>query len=91
MSIQMLVAKAVLQDPDQQSWILPNNVNWAKNCKQNPTVKGMKRFLSETIISDSRGSTLSKFNSQLLAEHEADDDEGPKTSIKQRSPTLSSD
>jgi hypothetical protein len=91
MSIQMLVAKAVLQDPDQQSWILPNNVNWAKNCKQNPTVKGMKRFLSETIISDSGGSTSSKFKpSQLLAELEADDDEGPKPS-KQRSPTLSSD
>jgi hypothetical protein len=51
----------------------------------------MKRFLTETIISDSRGSTPSKFKpSQLLAELEADEDEGPNTS-KQRSPTLSSD
>jgi predicted exporter len=91
MSIQMLVAKAVLQDPDQYARILPNNVNRAKNFKQNPTLKGMKRFLTETIISDSRGSTSSKFKpSQLLAELEADDDEGPNTS-KQRSPTLSSD
>jgi predicted exporter len=91
MSIQMLVAKAVLQDPDQYARILPNNVNGAKNFKQNPTVKGMKRFLTETIISDSRGSTSSKFKlSQLLAELEADDDEGTNTS-KQRSPTLSSD
>ena len=63
----------------------------AKNFKQNPTVKGMKRFLTETIISDSWGSTPSKFkSSQLLAELEADDDEGPNTS-KQRSPMLSSD
>jgi predicted exporter len=91
MSIQMLVAKAVLQDRDQYARILPNNVNGAKNFKQNPTVKGMKRFLTETIISDSWGSTPSKFMpSQLLAELEADDDEGPNTS-KQRSPALSSD
>ena len=91
MSIQMLVAKAVLQDSDQYAQILPNNVNGAKNFKQNPTVKGMKRFLTETIISECRGSTPSKFKpSQLLAELEDDDDEGPKTS-KQRSPTLSSD
>ena len=69
MSIQMLVVKAVLQDRDQYARILPNNVNGAKNFKQNPTVKGMKRFLTETIISDSRGSTPSKFKpSQLLAE-----------------------
>ncbi|CAB3998910.1 Hypothetical predicted protein [Paramuricea clavata] len=40
---------------------------------------------------NSRGSTASKFKpSQLLAELEADDDEGPNIS-KQRSPTLSSD
>ena len=91
MSIQMLVAKAVLQDRNQYARILPNNVNGAKNFKQNPTVKGMKRFLTETIILDSRGSTPWKFKpSQLLAELEADDDEGPNTS-KQRSPTLSSD
>jgi predicted exporter len=91
MSIQMLVAKAVLQDRDQYARILPNNVNQAKNFKQNPTVKSMKRFLTETIISDSRVSKPSKFKpSQLLAELEADDDEGPKIS-KQRSPTLSSD
>jgi predicted exporter len=91
MSIQMLVAKSVLQDPDQYARILPNNVNRAKNLKQNPTVKGMKRFLTETIISDSRGSTPSKFKpSQLLAELESDEEEGPNTS-KQRSPTLSSD
>ena len=91
MSIQMLVAKAVLQDRDQYAHILPNNVNGAKNFMQNPTVKGMKRFLTKTIISDSWGSTPSKFKpSQLLAELEADDDEGPNTS-KQRSPTLSSD
>ena len=50
MSIQMLVAKAVLQDRDQYARILPNNVNGAKKLKQNPTVKGMKRFLTETII-----------------------------------------
>ena len=51
----------------------------------------MKRFLTETIISDSRGSIPSKFKpSQLLAELGADEDEGPNTS-KQRSPTLSSD
>jgi hypothetical protein len=61
MSIQMLVAKAVLQDRDQYARILPNNVNGAKNFKQNPTIKGMKRFLTETIISDSRVSTPSKF------------------------------
>jgi hypothetical protein len=30
MSIQMLVAKAVLQDPDQYARILPNNVNGLK-------------------------------------------------------------
>ena len=90
MSIQMLAAKAVLQDRDQSARILPNNVNGAKNFKKNPTVKGMKRFLTETIISDSRGSISSKFKpSQLLAELEADDDEGPNTS-KQRSPALSS-
>ena len=90
-SIQMLVAKAVLQDRNQYARILPNNVNGAKNFKQNPTVKGMKRFLTETIILDSRGSTPWKSKpSQLLAELEADDDEGPNTS-KQRSPTLSSD
>jgi hypothetical protein len=47
-----------------------------KSFKQNPTVKGMKRFLTETIISDSRGSTPSKFKpSQLLAELEYDEDE----------------
>ena len=34
MSIQMLVARAVLQDPDQYARILPNNVNGAKNFKQ---------------------------------------------------------
>jgi hypothetical protein len=91
MSIQMLVAKAVLQDRNQYARILPNNVNGAKNFKQNPTIKGMKRFLTETIISDCRGSTPRKFKpSQLLAELEADDDEGPNTS-KQRSPTLPSD
>ena len=45
MSIQMLVAKAVLQDPDKYARILPNNVNGAKKFKQNPTVKGMKRIL----------------------------------------------
>jgi hypothetical protein len=91
MSIQMLVAKAVLQDRNQYARILLNNVNGVKNFKQNPTIKGMKRFLTETIISDSRGSTPSKFKpSQLLAELEADDDEGPNTS-KQCSPTLSSD
>ena len=51
----------------------------------------MKRFLTETIISGSRGSTPSKFKpSQLLGELEADDDEGPNTS-NERSPTLSSD
>ena len=78
MSIQMLVAKAVLQDRYQYARILPNNVNGAKNFRQNPTVKGMKRFLTETIISDCRGLTPSKFkHSQLLAELEADDDEGP--------------
>jgi hypothetical protein len=49
MSIQMLVAKAVLQDPDQYARILPNNVNGAKNFKENPTVKGIKRFVTETI------------------------------------------
>ena len=77
MSIQMLVAKAVLQDPDQYAQILPNNVNRANNFKQNSTVKGMKRFLTETIISDSRGSTPSKFKpSQLLAELKSDEDEG---------------
>ena len=87
----MLVAKAVLQDPDQYARILPNNVNGAKNFEQNSTVKGIERFVTETIISDSRGSISSKFkSSQLLAELEADDDEGPNTS-KQRSPTLSSD
>jgi hypothetical protein len=91
MSIQMLVAKAVLQDRDQYARILPNNVNGAKNFKQNPKVKGIKRFLTETIISDSWGSIPSKFKpSQLLAALEGDDDEGPNTS-KQRSPTLSSD
>jgi hypothetical protein len=64
----------------------------AKNFKQNPTVKGMKRLLTETIISDSRRSTPSKFKpSQLLAELEADEDEGPNTSYKQRSSTLSPD
>ncbi|CAB3998912.1 Hypothetical predicted protein [Paramuricea clavata] len=57
MSIQMLVAKAVLQDPDGYARILPNNVNGAKNFKQNPTDKGTKPFLTVTIISDSRGST----------------------------------
>ena len=46
MSIQMHVAKAVLQDRNQYARILPNNVNGAKNFKQNPTVKGMKRFLT---------------------------------------------
>ena len=91
MSIQMLVAKAVLQDPDQYARILHNNVNGAKNFKQNSTVKGIKRFVTETIISDSGGSISSKFKpSQLLAELEADDDEGPNTS-KEHSPTLSSD
>jgi hypothetical protein len=30
MSIQMLVAKSVLHDPDQYARILPNNVNRAK-------------------------------------------------------------
>jgi hypothetical protein len=50
MSIQMLVAKAVLQDRDQHARILPNNVNGAKNFKQNPTVKGMKRFLHSKIL-----------------------------------------
>ena len=70
---------SVLQDRDQYARILPNNVNGAKNFKQNPTVKGMKRFLTETIISDSRGSIPSKFKpSQLLAELEADEDEGPR-------------
>ena len=88
MSIQMLVAKAVLQDPDQYARILPYNVNGDKIFKQNPTVKGMKRLLTETIMSDSRGSTPPKFKpSQLLAELESADDEGPYTS-KQRSPTL---
>ena len=53
MSIQMPVAKAVLQDRNQYARILPNNVNGAKNFKQNPTIKGMKRFLTETIISQS--------------------------------------
>jgi hypothetical protein len=68
MSIQMLVAKAVLQDREQYARILPNNVNGAKNFKQNPTIKGMKRFLTQTIISDCRRSTPSKFKpSQLLA------------------------
>jgi hypothetical protein len=62
MSIQMLVAKATLQDPDQYARILPNNVNGAKKFKQNPTVKGLKRFLTETIISDSWGSTPSKLS-----------------------------
>jgi hypothetical protein len=91
MSIQMLVAKAVLQYPDQYARILHNNVNGAKNFKKNPTVKGIKRFVTETIISESGGSISSKFKpSQLLAELEADDDEGPNTS-KERSPTLSSD
>ncbi|CAB3998911.1 Hypothetical predicted protein [Paramuricea clavata] len=91
MSIQKLVAKGVLQDPDQYAWILPNNVNGAKNFNQNPTDKGMKQFLTETIISDSLRSTSSKVKpSQLVAELEADDDEGPNIS-KQRSPTLSSD
>ena len=91
MSIQMLVAKAVLQDPDQHARILPNNVNRAKNFKLNPIVKGIKRFVTETIITDNRGSISSKFKpSQFLAELEADDDEGPNTS-KERSPTLSSD
>jgi hypothetical protein len=42
MSLQMLVAKAVLEDRNQYARILPNNVNEAKNFKQNPTVKGMK-------------------------------------------------
>ena len=78
MSIQVLVAKPVLQDQDQYAQILPNNVIVAKNFKQNPTVKGMKRFLTETIISDSRGSPPSNFKpSQLLAELEADDDKDP--------------
>ena len=87
----MLVSKAVLQDPDQYARILPNKVNGAKNFKQNPIVKGIKRFVNETIISDSRGPISSKFkSSQWLAELEADDDEEPNTS-KQRSPTLSSD
>jgi hypothetical protein len=45
MSIQMLVAKATLQDRDQYARILPNNVNGAKNFKQNHTVKDLKRFL----------------------------------------------
>ena len=81
MSIQMLVAKAVLQDRGQYARILPDNVNRAKNFMQNPTVKGMKRFLTDTIISDSRGSTPSKFKpSQLLADLESDDDEEPNTS-----------
>ena len=81
MSIQMLVVKAVLQDRDQYARILPNNVNRANNFMQNPTVKGMKRFLTDTIISDSRGSTPSKFkSSQLLADLESDEDEGPNTS-----------
>ncbi|CAB3998915.1 Hypothetical predicted protein, partial [Paramuricea clavata] len=91
MSIQMLVAKAVLQDADYYAGILPKNVNGSKTFKKNPTVKGVKRFLTETIILGSRGSTPSKLKpSQLLAELDADDDEGPNTS-KQRSPTLSSD
>jgi hypothetical protein len=48
----------------------------------------MKRLLTETIMSDSLGSTPTKFKpSQLLAELQADDDEGPYNS-KQRSPTL---
>jgi hypothetical protein len=68
MSIQMLVAKAVLQDPDEYARILPDNVNGAKNFKQNPTVKGIKRFVTGSIISDSRGSISWKFKpSQLLA------------------------
>jgi hypothetical protein len=44
MSIQMLVAKAVLQDRDQYARILPNNVNGAKKFKQNPTINHENRM-----------------------------------------------
>jgi hypothetical protein len=52
MSIQMLVAKAVLQDPDQYARILHNNTTMStglNNSSKNPTVKGIKRFVTETI------------------------------------------
>ena len=76
MSIQMLVEKGCITG--SRPIRTDNNVNGAKNFKQNPTVKGMKRFLTETIILDSRGSTPWKFKpSQLLAELEPVDDEGP--------------
>ena len=57
------------------------NIPGAKTFKHDPSVKGMKRFLVENIVSGSRGSTPSKYRpNDLLAQLEAPEGEPPSTS-----------
>ena len=91
MAIQMLVSRAIFQDPEQYSRLLPMNIPGAKTFKRDPSVKGMKRFLVENIVSGSRGSTASKYRpNDLLAQLEAAEVEPACTSANM-SPTVSSD
>ena len=68
MAIQILVSRALFQDPEQYSRLLPMNIPSSKTFKHDPSVKGMKRFLVENIVSRSRGLTPSKYHpNDLLA------------------------
>ena len=81
LSVLQIVTRAIFWDPDQHAHILPMHVPGAKGFKQDPSLKGMKRFLVENIQATTGRSTLSKYRAnELFAQLEAPHDERPTTS-----------
>ena len=72
MAIQFLVANAVFHDPQQYARMVPMTALGAKQFKENPSVKGMKKFLTTNMVTSATGPTagqkillLSSHNSRM--------------------------
>ena len=75
MAIQFLVANAVFHDPQQYARMVPMTALGAKQFKENPSVKGMKKFLTTNMVTSATGPTAGQKNSSsLLAQLEDDSD-----------------
>ena len=80
MAIEILVTRAMFQDQEQYCRLLAMNIPGTKTFKRDPSVKGMKAFLVENIVSGSRGLTASKYRpNDVLGQLEAAEREPPCT------------
>ena len=87
MAIQYMAARAIFCNPEQYARVLPMNTTGGKAFKDNPSVKGMKRFLVSNVLTDNTGRSPSKNTCcSLLAELESSDGDSSGDGSRTASP-----